>query len=136
MTTALIGDVVFDGDSYDVHVPSSVLTRIDEYLDDGECSEIKLYNIARLKSFNPQKLLSKLKNGGSVSVYDLDAFEVCYAYTMGVIKTQTLNELMSPRVEVFHRVADISESLMKFGVDVQTERYDGFNYFIGGVKNV
>lgn len=123
------------------------VSNLDEYIDKGECEEIRAINI--ISYFDMYRIneivdnwIDKLKPEGILYISDLDIEEVMKAFDRNNITFQQLNLLLYGEQhkkwnfrKSGHSMCELAKALISKGLKIKQKVFNGFNFNITAIKD-
>jgi hypothetical protein len=126
---------IHDGETFDLHIAPENVGKIDDYLDDGEATEIYVNYAMRFKTLDLPKLLSKLRGKGVVHIIDADFYELSYSFFYCQMDIGAVNTVLDGSTRFLTR-DDVEKVLVGLGFTISNLRYENNHFIIKATKNV
>lgn len=146
----LSGYLTFDpfatGQGGDKRIKIEMLERLEQYIDKGECVELRAYNILEYISFYNIKpvlidWIGRIRQNGILNIACTD-YKLCQeAYEKGNISIEQFNSLIfgeQRKTRQFKKSAVpfniVRDIMIENGMQIKAQLYDDTNYVIKGKK--
>lgn len=108
----------------------------------GEAEEILCIDILskyKLEDVNQilMGLMSKLSHGGSITIGDINAYELARIFTVGKINAVDYNRLLfgdKHSTKSLHCLEDIMQALSSAGLQITSKKIEGHRFLVTGVR--
>jgi 2-polyprenyl-3-methyl-5-hydroxy-6-metoxy-1,4-benzoquinol methylase len=131
-------------DPFSIDNPDKICCDLQElsFCSVGEAQEILCIDI--LSQYNLEdaskifsELVSKLAHGGSITISDLNAYEVARIFTVGKLTPTDFSQLLfghkHPKKSI-HSIDTIVQGFGQFGLQITAKKLEGYKFSVTGVR--